>query len=43
MLAAELSSQAVSGWAGTWLWTKTVERSASRPLAKRIAASDSVD
>jgi hypothetical protein len=37
-----LSSQAASAWAVTWLWTKTVERSGSRPVAKSIAARSSV-
>ena len=37
MLVTELSSQFASAWAVTWLWTKTVERSGSSPLANSIA------
>jgi hypothetical protein len=41
-LVTEPSSQAASAWAVTWLWTKTVERSGSMPVAKSIAARSSV-
>src|SRR5919198_1043012 len=42
-LVTEPSSQAASGWALTWLWTKTVERSGSRPVANSIAARSRVE
>ena len=41
-LVTEPSSQAASAWAVTWLWTNTVERSGSMPVAKSIAAPSSV-
>ena len=42
-LATADSSQAASAWAVTWLWQKTVERSASRPVANSIAARSRVE
>ncbi len=39
----ELSSQAASGWAETWLWAKIVERSGSSPVAISQAKPASVD
>ena len=36
-------SHAASAWAVTWLWQKTVERSAPSPVAKRSAARSRVE
>jgi len=37
------SSHAASACAFTWLWTNTVERSGSRPVAKSHAPTERVD
>ena len=42
MVAVHSSSQVSRVCSGTWLWTKRVQRSGSRPTASRLRAASSV-